>query len=651
MQAPIRDLGYMAWTNDLAHLETQTELDHIVTEENKKFKAALHPVRSHVQRFKHMLQWKPRSKAPPFTLKGWEIHKVSFRPEETWQLKNSSFHCTVWDADLGSGSGQDYFAGAVQDSDGFERFHVDVYDMSRKKLATLQKTGPQVGWFDGNLYYLGSSADLRYDSICRWNPLSRLSATLYTVQDPTKNLELGRAEDGSVHILETDFRTKRLGFIPTEGNEINWSHEASEVYVITREAQVIDGSYPGFPKDTIIESISLKGGYAITRDYGIRTLWQLTNSAPKHLITVWGEISFDVRDPTYLSISDIRYEPYVVNTKTWHLSSPESYPYIFTRYTDVAPTFVVYPTQAKPKALLITAYGAYGSPTRVGSLVPRWRPLLESGWCIASVCVPGSGDHDDAWKKAGQRQNRGHSIQVLTETIERLQEELGLDYKTTAFYGRSAGGLLCIATALANPGLVGALYVESPYVDVLRTISNPELPLTLLETKEFGIGSNPTNILATGAWSPMERIPSDKGIPELFVIARSDMADLEVLPYEVVKWIRRMRGKSRGGYDKLLYTDSGKGHFTTTVQSIAEDLALLQNWLDPYSPGNNHPSRKSAPRIKNHMYKYKMPGLSRKNRSRKDRKDRKDRKNRNAVTMGGRRKRVAHKGRKHTRRH
>jgi dienelactone hydrolase len=274
----------------------------------------------------------------------------------------------------------------------------------------------------------------------------------------------------------------------------------------------------------------------------------------------------------------------------------------------------------------------------VGHLVQRWRPLLELGWAIASVCVPGSGDHDAAWIRAGQRQHRGDAIKALAETIRSLQEELGVSPAKTALYGRSAGGLLVIAVTTMNPGLAGALYVESPYVDVLRTISNPELPLTLLETKEFGIGTNPSNILATGAWSPMEHIPT-KGL-DMFVVARSDKADLEVYPYEVVKWITRARGAAGRGHDsisksykdKFLYVSDGKGHFTTDITSRAEDLALLENWISGYQ----------NLRIKNIGDKYNMP--NRRNVTRKDRKSRKDRKNRNnapanATMMGGKRRR------------
>jgi pimeloyl-ACP methyl ester carboxylesterase len=631
MDPKIRDLGFMAWTNDLAHLEAQkgSLWKKTVQNENTRFKDALKPLGPIIKEFKKSLK---STRVSKWVWKGWEIHGTPFSPEEEWLFKETGFKCKVWDADVYD----TYFAAAVQDSDGFERFSVKVFQIKDSKpVATLQTTGPQVAWLHGDslLVYLGSSQDLRYDTVCLWDPKTDQSRTLYNLEDATENLELGRAEDGSVYVIANDFVKKRLGFVSHSG--IKWSDRSAEIYVVSRKIWFCDGHYKSF-KDTFVEAISLKSKWAITCSYGIRTLWKLSDE-PVQMIVIWGQIKCDTRDPSQLHVTDMRYEPYVVKTEDneWKLSTPDSYEFPCSYYNDVAPAFVVHPTTPIKKGLLVTAYGAYGSPTRIGNLIPRWRPLLENGWTIASVCVPGSGDHDIAWKKAGQRRGRGEAIRVFTETIRRLQDELGIRPSATALYGRSAGGLLVISAASLTPGLVGALYVESPYVDVLRTISNPELPLTLLETKEFGIGSNPTNILATGAWSPMEYIPAD-GIPELFVVARSDMADLEVYPYEVVKWILRMRGNS--GNNKLLYVDSGKGHFTTDYESRAEDLALLDQWLKETQNGTSP----DALRRKNRSYKYNTManGMSRKNRknmTRKNRKDRKDRKNRNNVTMGGKR--------------
>ena len=632
MERDIRNLGYMAWKNDLAWMEAQkgTKWNTAIKSENTNFNEALKPLKKTVDKFQKDLTSK-KSHSPAWSWRGWTIDGAEFSPVQTW--KYNTFKCEAWDADIDS-SGK-YFVACIPDPDGFERFSVDIYSIEKtsnpKKISSILHCGPQVAFLNDLIIYLGSSKDLRYDSVRSFNPVTQATRVIYTLEDPTENLELGRAQDSSVYVIVNNFVQKKLGFITSD--EIRWVvNNANDIFVVSFNYWIVNNaSLPGLPHDEPLEAISFIGKWAITRLYGIRTLWDIENFSVKPRLTIWGSITFDARDPSWLNIADIRYQSYVYRTNKE--IALELVPHQFNCKYDiqVAPKFIVEP-EVTVKGLLVTAYGAYGTPTHVGNLVNRWKPLLKNGWIVASVIVPGSGDHDIAWKEKGQRENRNVAIQKLRDTIQLLQEIYNINPSSTALYGRSAGGLLVISTAVQNPDLIGGLYVESPYVDVLRTISNPRLPLTILETKEFGISTNPTNILSTGQWSPIEHIPV-KGLPKITVVARSDTGDLEVFPYEVVKWIWRMRGNyTKLDKSKVLYINNGKGHFTTSVKSRAEDLALLQEMLEK-SPDTR--SRiNSAVRVKNRSLKYKM-APSRKNRS--TRKNRKDRKNKNTPSpmMGG----------------
>ena len=87
-------------------------------------------------------------------------------------------------------------------------------------------------------------------------------------------------------------------------------------------------------------------------------------------------------------------------------------------------------------------------------------------------------------------------------------------------------------------------------------------------------------MISLARWSPMERIPA-KGYPNLFVVARTDMSDLEVYPYEPLKYVTRVRaGGQSGSQPKLIYISSDQGHFTTTDRTRAEDLALLDEFVN-----------------------------------------------------------------------
>jgi len=568
----VRDLGFLAWRNDLAWLESQKgpKWDAAVKSENQRFMRALRRVK----------QIPPTVKTiKPWTFIGWKVQEYDYSPLQTWTKDKLSL-TNVSSADLHN----DIFAASLQDPDGYERFTLKIYRDTIEIFSLATPIGPTVFFLEDRLIFLGSSKDLRYDSVMSLSLDTYTATTLYTLEDPSLNLELFCAEDGSVYVTEGDFVDLRFGFV--KDKTIRWHpKKVSSVFVVDRDTYILNG------RDHI-ESASTKGSWTVRRRYGIRTL-----ERPGHpALTVWGEITFDPRDPMELHIADVRYEPYTIriadnSSASLKSKNPKPYPYKCTYSNEIAPSFIVHPIK-KPRGLLVTGYGAYGIRTKVGNLVTRWRALLDRGWIVASIGVPGGGDHDDAWKKAGQRINRLHSIEVFTEAIRSLQQRFNIGRNATALYGTSAGGQLVAATAHRNPNLVGAVYAESPFVDSLRTISNPKLPLTAIEMREFGSVTEKSpaiDMLATATWSPMEHIPSGS----IFVIARTDQNDLEVFPYEPMKWVLRLRA---AGHEALLYIHKGRGHFTTTAESRAEDLSLLDDWLHSQDARN-----------KNRSYKYKMP--------------------------------------------
>jgi len=629
---PVRDLGFLEWKNDLSWMEAQDGIrwKRAVHRENEQLVGALKPIKDVVNKFTEDLNESLERSPEPWVFEGWQVVADAFAPCETYSY-GVEFKVTAWSADVDK-SGR-YFAAAAVDPDGYERFSLEVYTFEKGKtpirISNIRNIGPQVAWLPNTntntstVVFLGAYNDLRYNTVNIWDPLRKEQRVIYTLTDPIESLELGKAEDGSVYVIASDFVKQRLGFVV--GSTIQWVAEGHDIIALAHDTWIKDGKTSlGFSEnDGYLESISLKGGWAVTRSYGIRTLWKLPREIyenPKAMIFIWGEVTHDTREPNKITISDIRYKPYTVDTENWTLENTVAHPYPCTYYNTVATVFVVNPDEnSKPTGLLIAGYGAYGIKTKVGSFINRWLPLLKSGWAIASMAIPGSGDHDISWKTAGQGAKRADSYKVFADGVRDLQEELGIAPEATAIYGRSAGGLLVISVAVNNPGLVGALYVESPYVDILRSISNPKLPLTLIETREFGIGTNPTDIIATGAWSPMERIPT-KGIPDIFVVARSDLADLEVFPYEVLKFITRIRGEG-GGNQKLLYMSENLGHFTTSAKTRAEDLAALDGWLEN-NLSNSYNTMYGMMRKdkKNHKNKSRKDKKNHKNKSRKNRK-------------------------------
>ena len=93
------------------------------------------------------------------------------------------------------------------------------------------------------------------------------------------------------------------------------------------------------------------------------------------------------------------------------------------------------------------------------------------------------------------------------------------------------------------------------------------------------------------------------GVPRIFVLSRIALLDLEVLAYESMKWIRKLRGpretsKGKGkGQPKLLAITAGEGHFAkgpTALRQRAEDLAILDAWTS--SSRKKHEGRRRTMR-------------------------------------------------------
>jgi oligopeptidase B len=158
----------------------------------------------------------------------------------------------------------------------------------------------------------------------------------------------------------------------------------------------------------------------------------------------------------------------------------------------------------------------------------------------------------------------------------------GCSPSNTILYGRSAGGLWVggLSAKYPNGSLFGTAYMEVPYLDVLRTVTNRSLPLTEIEADEFGLPSlRLSDFSSVLQWSPMENLPAG-GTPGITQIVRTGINDSEVLAYESMKWITRCRGGRGGKLSSriLLAIEDDQGHFVNgsiSSRQRAQDLALL----------------------------------------------------------------------------
>jgi oligopeptidase B len=241
--------------------------------------------------------------------------------------------------------------------------------------------------------------------------------------------------------------------------------------------------------------------------------------------------------------------------------------------------YTIVSTVKAPKRLIVEAYGAYGISGH-RSYPIHWLPWLKQGYALVVAFPRGGRENGDTWYKEGSTAiNKHHTFEDVYAVIQDVQRAQKIAKRATMFYGRSAGGWVAARVAQHLPPLVGAVYAEVPYVDVLRTTSNPKLPLTELEYTEFGDPLHKVaDYEALKAISPMETIPiAPADAP--FVLVRTAFYDVEVLPYESVKYVTKLQAL---GFHALLGYDKQGGHFAAdsdAVKQQAEDAVLLHKAL------------------------------------------------------------------------
>ncbi|WP_397443737.1 S9 family peptidase [Pseudomonas chlororaphis] len=210
----------------------------------------------------------------------------------------------------------------------------------------------------------------------------------------------------------------------------------------------------------------------------------------------------------------------------------------------------------QPAPLYLYGYGAYGE-----SLDPWFSharlSLLERGVAFAIAHVRGGGELGEAWYRAGKQEHKQNTFSDFIACAEHLIAQGLTTSEQLAISGGSAGGLLIGAVLNQRPELFKAAIAEVPFVDVLNTMLDPELPLTVTEYDEWGNPEEPEVYARIKAYAPYENVEA-KAYPATLVIAGYN--DSRVQYWEAAKWVARLRATKTDDNLLLLKTELGAGH-------------------------------------------------------------------------------------------
>lgn len=225
----------------------------------------------------------------------------------------------------------------------------------------------------------------------------------------------------------------------------------------------------------------------------------------------------------------------------------------------------------QPTPLYLYGYGAYGD-----SLDPWFSharlSLLERGVAFAIAHVRGGGELGEAWYRAGKQEHKQNTFNDFIACAEHLIAEGYTESSKLAISGGSAGGLLIGAVLNQRPDLFAVAIAEVPFVDVLNTMLDPDLPLTVTEYDEWGNPQEPEVYARIKAYAPYENV-TPQAYPATLVIAGYN--DSRVQYWEAAKWVAKLRVTKTDDHLLLLKTelDAGHGGMSGRYQGL-RDVAL-----------------------------------------------------------------------------
>jgi len=205
---------------------------------------------------------------------------------------------------------------------------------------------------------------------------------------------------------------------------------------------------------------------------------------------------------------------------------------------------------------LVLGYGAYGASFDA-AFSPHFLSLLDRGFVVAIAHVRGGEELGRRWYEDGRLLHKRNSFTDFIAAAEHLIAEGYTAADRLVINGASAGGLLMGAVTNLRPDLFHAVVAEVPFVDVLNTMLDPSLPLTVPEYEEWGNPAEPAAYGYMRSYSPYDNIEK-KAYPHMLLTA--GLNDPRVAFWEPAKWTARLRLRKTDRNRLLLRTNLGAGH-------------------------------------------------------------------------------------------
>ena len=206
--------------------------------------------------------------------------------------------------------------------------------------------------------------------------------------------------------------------------------------------------------------------------------------------------------------------------------------------------------------MLLVGYGSYGYPYPTTFSHARVS-LLDRGFVYAIAHIRGGGELGKPWHDQGRMATKMNTFTDFISVAEHLIDE---GYTTTpqlAIEGGSAGGLLMGAVSNLRPDLFGAVVSLVPFVDVLNTMLDDSLPLTVGEYEEWGNPNERDAYFRIKSYCPYSNIETR---PYPTMLVRTSLNDSQVMYWEPAKYVAKLRAHKTDDNPLVFKINMDAGH-------------------------------------------------------------------------------------------
>ncbi len=226
--------------------------------------------------------------------------------------------------------------------------------------------------------------------------------------------------------------------------------------------------------------------------------------------------------------------------------------------------------------LLLYGYGAYGSSSDPNFSSNRLS-LLDRGFIYAIAHVRGGGEMGRPWYDDGKLLHKKNTFTDFIACAEHLIAEKYTSKEKLAINGGSAGGLVMGAVVTMRPDLFHVVVAKVPFVDVINTMLDESIPLTVIEFEEWGNPKDKKYYDYMKSYSPYDNVTAGE-YPAMLITA--GLNDPRVPFWEPAKFAAKLRAMKTDDHLLLLKVNMGAGHGGSSgrydyLKEIALDYAFI----------------------------------------------------------------------------